>query len=484
MENKQFIIALDQGTSGSRAFAVTSDGTVYAQKSAALSPSRPADGLSEYNAQDLVQSQLSVLNALLDEVGPQNVISLAVTSQRSTVVLWDQQTGAALAPVLTWEDGRAFAEAERAAVSQEEVHTVTGLYKTPYFSAPKIAWCLKNLPPVRLALELGHLRVAPVASYLIWKLTQGKTFATDVTLAQRMLLLDMHTKNWSDKLCRAFGITPSVLPQILPTSADYGVYEYKGVSIPITVCAGDQQASVVFTGLAKGESCINYGTGAFLLYNVGKEAVSLPGVLTSLSVADKAGNCDFLLEGPVNAAGSVLAWLNAQGIAFDSFQIDALCKEAKQPVWLLPALGGLGAPYWDFSLSPIAAGLSPRTRKPDWVCGGIRSIAFLVADIAAYLHVNGFPLGTSVKVTGGLSQVGYLTQCQADLLQSEICTLQENESTVLGAARLAAQQAGWKTEKWEPAVSERIFPALSAPEARSLYNRWKTFVTWCKSYSV
>ena len=485
MENKPFIVALDQGTSGSRAFAVARDGSVLAQKSAPLAPTRPAAGLSEYDAQSLASSQLRVLNELLDELGPQHAAALAVTTQRSTVVCWDKQTGRPLAPVLTWEDGRAELEAEQADISQARVHEISGLYKTPYFSAAKIAWCFKHIPAVKHAWETKNLCVGPVASYLIWRLTGGKTFATDATLAQRMLLLDIHTQNWSEELCRSFAIDPQVLPQLLPSVADYGMYEYKGVRIPITVCSGDQQASVSFLNLQPGETCINYGTGAFLVHNAGaaKNAL-LPGMLSSLSVSRADGHCDFLLEGPVNAAASVLQWLNAQGISFQSQEIDALCESARHPVWFLPALGGLGAPYWDFSRSPVAAGLSPHTRKPDWVAGAVRSIAFLLTDIAQYLRANGFSVTPPVKVSGGLSRVKWLVQYQADLLQVPVSVLQEPESTVLGAARLAAEYAGWPVEQWAPKSAGQINPRLSAKDASERWTQWQQFVSWSHGFPL
>lgn len=478
MKTEKLIVALDQGTSGSRAFAVAADGSIRAQKSAPLAPCRPGDGLSEYDAQTLLQSQLGVLNDLLAEVGPQQVAALAVTSQRSTIVLWDKQTGRAVAPVLSWEDGRAAAEAQQADISQEEIHSLTGLYKTPYFSAPKIAWCLKHSPQAAAALQAGQLCAAPVASYLIWHLTKGNTFAVDPTLAQRMLLLDIRSQKWSTKLCQAFGVAERCLPDIRPSVSDYGVYEYQGVRIPITVCLGDQQASVAFMQLEPGQACINYGTGAFLLYNAGTEKpVFLPGMLTSLSASGPDGKSAFLLEGPVNAAGSAVQWLRAQGITFDPAETDDLCRQAQHPIWFLPALGGLGAPYWDFSFSPVAAGLSPRTRRADWVAGVLRAIAFLIADIASYLQANGFPISASISVSGGLARSGWLLQTQADLLQRPLRAIQEAESTVLGAARLAAAVPAWRA-----AEAGNVLPKLPPEQARQLYAQWRAFVEWCRKF--
>ena len=480
MENDSFIVAVDQGTSSSRAFAVAADGSIRAQRTIPLAPHRPGEGLSEYEAQTLLNSQVEAINALLDDVGPRRVKALAVTSQRSTVVLWDKQTGRAVAPVLSWEDGRAAAEADRADISQADVHAITGLYKTPYFSAPKIAWCLARLPQAAEALQAGRLCAAPVASHLIWHLTKGKTFATDPTLAQRMLLLDIRTQSWSPALCRAFGVPETCLPAILPSRADYGTYEYRGVKIPITVCTGDQQASVAFMQLAKGQVCINYGTGAFLLYNAGTEKpVLLPGMLTSLSASDADGKSAFLLEGPVNAAGSAVQWLRAQGIAFDPAETDELCRQAKQPVWFLPALGGLGAPYWDFTFSPVAAGLSPRTRRPDWVAGVLQGVAFLLADIVAYLQQNGCAVSAPVKVSGGLARSSWLVQKQADLLQVPVHLLHDVQSTVLGAARLAA---GADSAAWPLPQTDAFAPLLSPAQARQLYDRWRKFVAWCKQF--
>lgn len=480
MNTEPLIVAVDQGTSSTRAFAVALDGSIRAERTVPLSPLRPGEGLSEYDAQTLLESQERVLRALLAEIGPHRVQALAVTSQRSTVVLWDKQTGRAVAPVLSWEDGRAAAEAERADLSQEEVHQITGLYKTPYFSAPKIAWCLKNIPAAAEALKAGRLCVGPVASYFIWKLTNGKTFAVDPTLAQRMLLLDIRTLSWSDTLCRAFGVPETSLPRLLPSTADYGVYEYQGVRIPITVCAGDQQASVAFMRLQKTQACINYGTGAFFLYHAGTEKpVFLPGMLTSLGVSGADGKCAFLLEGPVNAAGSAVEWLRAQGIPFDPAETDELCRQASQPVWFLPALGGLGAPYWDFSFSPVAAGLSPRTRRPDWVAGVLRGVAFLLADIAVYLQTNGFALSAPVQVAGGLSRSAWLVQTQSDYLQMPLHLLHDVQSTVLGAARLAAGRAG---AQWPGPQAEVFTPRLEAQQAQQLYARWRRFVAWCKQF--
>ena len=471
---KELIIALDIGTSGCRAAAVRTDGTLAAQHYLPLLPKRPAPGLSHYEAADLVAAVKQSLHAVLDKTGPQNAAALAVTSQRSTVVVWDKQTGQAVGPVLTWEDGRAQAQAQNAAIRQEDVHVLTGLYKTPFFSAPKIAWTLENFPVCKELLKEGRLGVAPVASYIIWHLTCGKTFATDLTLAQRTLLTDIHKQTWSENLCQAFGIPTEMLPQLKPSAADYGAYAYQGVSIPITACVGDQQSAAVYFGLQKNKSLINYGTGAFWLYNAGENPVLLPGMLTSLSANGSGQTSSYLLEGPVNSAGSALLWLKAQGILFDDTEIDALCARAKNPVWFLPAFGGLGAPYWNFNTPTTVDGLSPHTQKPDWVAGVVRGVAFLLADIGAYLRANGCVVKGPVQVAGGLSHLSYLTQFQADLLQLPLEVSHQSDATVLGAAMLGAKTLGVSCV-CAPAYTQ-VSPKLSGAEAETLYGAWREFV--------
>ena len=475
----KLIVALDQGTSGCRVMAVDGQGRVVAQKRRILLPERQG-ALSAYGAGEPERCAHGLLDDLLGEIGAERVAALAVSSQRSTIVLWDKQTGELLAPVLTWEDGRAAEENAQNPLSQQEVHMVTGLYKTPYFSAPKIAWCLAHIPMVKAAAQEGRLAAAPVASYLIWKWTRGAVFATDATLAQRTLLFDIHTQTWSEKLCASFGIDPHILPAIYPSVFAYGNYDFKGVQIPITVCVGDQQAAAAYLPLEKGQSCLNYGTGAFLLHHIGSEAILLEGMLTSLGASCQPDSRNFLLEGPVNAAGSAFLWLAGQGIPFTMDNADALCAQAKKPVRILPALGGLGAPYWDYSLSPVITDLYPHTSAADWVAGMARGIAFLITDIAAYLKLNGIELSAEVAVSGGLCRLSYMMQQQADFLQRRLVMNTETESTLLGAARLAAAALGVDVGAWKKASARAFVPQVSPEQTALEYRGWCNFMERCR----
>lgn len=487
MSNK-FIVALDQGSSSSRALAFDSFGQVAAKQTVSLSPDYPAEGLAQYDGETLFKSQLDALHRVLDSVGAAEVAALAVSSQRSTVVLWDKQTGVPLCPVLTWQDGRALKEAEDVALSQEDIHARTGLYKTPFYSAAKIAWCLRHCPAVEKAAQANRLCIGPVGTYLIWRLTGGMVFAADPSLAQRMLLLNINTLQWDDVLLGAFGVKKEWLPEIKPSVSSYSFYEYKGVKIPIIVCIGDQQAALCAAGFTQGNSLINYGTGAFFLHNTGRNLKLVPGILTSVCASD-GNSCDYMLEGPVNAAGSAFRWLKELGIDFDMKELDGLYQQSKSPILFLPALGGLGAPYWDFSVSPVLAGLSPQTKKADIVAGTLRGIAFLLADIMFYLRKSGVKI-TDVRVSGGIAGSRSLLQFQADILQIELNVCPETESSALGAAWLAARSQvatavltpNDAAERWQNLqMPEKITPQVSAVSAQELYKAWQGFITWCRT---
>ena len=471
--SKRLIIALDQGTSSVRAVAVDQQGRIKAQKAVLLSPQRPAKGFSHYVAEELLQTQFSVLRQLLDEIGPDNTAALAVCSQRSTVVLWDKNTGNALAPVLTWEDGRSVEQAQKAPISQEAIHAQTGLFKTPFFSAPKIAWCLDNYPEVKQAAQSNTLLAAPVASYLIWHLTQGSVFATDPTLAQRTLLWNIEQGIWSEELCQVFGVPITCLPKLLPSVANYGAYNYKGVSIPIYACVADQQAAAVYQGVCAGKTAVNYGTGAFVLHHTGGKLSILPGMLSSIAVSLPSQSPQFLFEGPIFAAGSLLQWLHSKGIEFESSQIDTLCAVASSPVRVLPALGGLGAPYWDYKTSFCVENVTSTTTSADWLAGFLDAISARVADIIYYLRSKQFTVDT-VSVSGGLSNIAYLLQQQANILGIPLSVQSQTEATVLGAASLAAKYLEWAP--FPTTTSKVISPCTTTEQAVQIYQHWQQFV--------
>ncbi len=478
--NKQFIIALDQGSSSSRALAIDEKGQVSARVSRAVQTQRPDELTAEFDAWELLTGQLDALQSVLNQVGAGNAAAIAVASQRSTVVFWDRLTGRPVAPALSWQDGRAAAEAAEAAMPQDAMHRLTGLYNTPYYSAAKIAWTLRHVPQARRAAQDGRLCVGPVASYIIWHLTEGKVFACDPTLAQRMLLFNISSLNWEEQLLEAFGIQRDWLPQVKRTTDEYGFFTRDDYRIPIRVCIGDQQAALCALRVLPGGSCINYGTGAFFMRNTGNQCHLLPGLLTSVGASLSGSACDYLLEGPVNACGTAFAWLSEIGFSFSTEELDALCENARSPVWFLPALGGLGAPYWDFTATAVLAGFSPRTKKADVAAGAVHSIAFLLADIVFYAERFGVKSG-EIKVTGGLSKCRTLLTAQANILQTHLLPCTEAESTAIGAAMLAAADTGIDSSQWETMrLLPPVEPRIDAEEAEMLYDKWHSFLNWCK----
>ena len=480
--SKNVILALDQGSSASRVLALDMRGKIVARASRELCTVRQAAHLAELDATALLQGQLEALQEVVAQLENRKIIALSVASQRSTVIFWDKQTGKSLAPALSWQDGRADVPVAVNQLGQTTIHSLTGLYATPFYSAAKIQWALQHIPAVAQAAQANRLCVGPVASYIIWHLTKGKTFACDPTLAQRMLLFDIRKMDWSEELLNAFGIKKEWLPVIKNTSADYGVWNYNGQEIALCACVGDQQAALYALEVKEGDACINYGTGAFFMSHTGATCHIFPGLLTSVAASQKTADYEYLLEGPVNACATVFAWLTALGIEAKQEQLDVLCAASKQPISLLPALGGLGAPYWDFKLTPVMAGLSAQTTRADIILGALRAITNLLADIVFYASKCGIQT-REIKVAGGLSKSKSLLQNQADILQISLTPCVERESTALGAALLAAHllkidTSVWSTLKTLPVVK----PCLSAEQAQLRYQQWRDFVEWCKSY--
>jgi glycerol kinase len=480
MQDK-IILALDQGSSSSRVLAVAAQsGAVLTRESAPLAFT--TDGVKyEYDAQELLTSQLTTLERAFKAVeGKGQVVSLAVAAQRSTLVMWDKNTGKALCPVLSWLDGRAAKEAQANPLAQPQIHAATGLYKTPYYSAAKIKYCLQNFDAVKTALKENRLCAGPVASYIIWHLTAGKVFAADYTNAQRTLLFNIKTLKWDEEILKSFDIPAHILPEVKPVAADYG--SYKGA--PIRVSCGDQQAASAASGLLdKGDCAINYGTGAFVLLDIGQTCANVPGILTSLSwncVLGAAPN--YALEGPINAAGSLFTWLNALGLSFDIKALDGVLAASRAPVSVFPALGGLGAPYWNFDLTPVFAGLKPQSKKEDIIAGAARGLCHLAADIAFYIKKAGYGIAR-VQASGGLCASSGLLKLQSDILQMPITRSRETEVTALGAAYIAAKQAGINPAQWEAFKNNETFtPSLSPQNAQKARQNWRAFFDWASKF--
>jgi glycerol kinase len=471
---KDCFLVLDCGSSGVRAAAFSENGKSVASVHRKMRADFHAGGRAEYDGTVLLNAQLSVYKELLARVKEKGFrpVSLGVAAQRSTVAFWDRNTGEILAPVLSWQDGRAEEQLKKLRLSHEKVHAVTGLYKTHFYSAAKILWALENIPAVAGALKKGCLAAGPLTSLLIWNLTKEKTFYVDPTQAQRTMLFDIRKLQWDDDISAAFGIPRRILPELRPSVSDYGTCALAGV--PVRAAIGDQQAAAFGLNVfEKGRAAFNFGTGAFFLAHTGSEPVAIKGLLTSVACHDQNG-VSYLSEASVNSAGSALDWLQSAGLEFATSACDELCAQSKAPVLFLPALGGLGSPYWDYSVSPVITGLTPKTVKADFVRGAVEGIAPLVADNVNLMRRNGVEISSS-RASGGLAASSYLLQYQSDILNLKIERAPVSEVTAFGCACLLARDSGVKTDSWFSGCDGSFSPSVSSGERKKRLARWRVF---------
>jgi glycerol kinase len=478
--SRDLVIALDQGSSSSRALAIDSRGKVVARAQYPVKVFYPKAGWIEHDALDICRTQERALDAVLAKLPRgDNVLGIGIASQRSTVVFWDRRTGKPAARAPSWQDGRASCVVAPLQDRQGLAHERTGLYLTPYYSAPKIRWFLDNEPSVRRLAEEGRLLAAPVSAFLVWRLTKGEVFAADPSLAQRTMLFNLRTMDWDPEMLALFGVPRAVLPSVFSSAGDWGFVERAGRRIPILACLGDQQAAAIgLGGTQAGASVVNYGTGAFLLHNTGTAQHRVPGLLTSVGWKLRDQAPVFFEEGTVHAAGSSFDWLRQNlGLLRKSSDIDRLCRISRQRILALQALGGLGAPRWDYLTKTAFFGMTSQTHASDIVRAVTEGIAFQIADIAAALNNAGLPI-SAVRASGGLSRIAYLVQFQSELFGCDISRSGEPEVTALGAACLAAEASGvpWAA-RLRQGKSDRLFkPVLPREEVQELLRSWDAFV--------
>ncbi|MBI4800980.1 MAG: hypothetical protein HY796_00485 [Elusimicrobia bacterium] len=474
---EEFIIVLDQGSSSSRALAFDMGGHIRFKARKKVTLSYPRAGCAEYDGLEILKSQTESLAEVLAGLpAGSGVKALGIAAQRSTVVLWDKETGMPLCPVLSWQDGRAQAELASLQFSNTAIHDMTGLYKTPYYSASKIRWCLINVPEVREAAGTGRLLVSPVAGFILWHLSKGKIFAIDPTQAQRTLLFNIKRFRWDARLMDAFGVVRNSLPGILPTFGDFGKIKFGGFDIPVRAMIGDQQAALLGMGAGnENAAALNYGTGAFLLVNTGSRLIKVRGILNSIGWQAAGETPRYFLESTVNSAATALEWLKQKfGIFNELSEVDGLCRLSRNRLFCLPAIGGIGSPYWDYSTFTTFAGFSPRTDSNDVVRGVVEGIAYLVGDAFELIKKRGFNI-TEIRASGGLSNIDWLLQFQADITGANVLRLEETEATAAGTAVSAARAAGIELPA-RVGISKKFTPAVSEEERAGLIKGWRIFV--------
>jgi glycerol kinase len=476
------LLALDQGTSSSRALVFDHAGRLLAVAQRELTQHFPQPGWVEHDASEIWADQIECAREAVTKAGQQGqlrVAAIGITNQRETVVLWDRNTSEPLHHALVWQDRRtaSFCEELKAKGMEARIRELTGLVIDPYFSATKLRWLLDNVPGARGRAERGELAFGTVDSWLLWKLTDGAVHATDVTNASRTLLFDIHRGEWSDELLGLFDIPRALLPEVRPSAGVFGHAAEFG--IPIAGIAGDQQAALFGqAALQPGQAKNTYGTGCFLLMHLGTQArQSTQGLLTTRAAQWNAA-AQFAQEGSVFVGGAVVQWLrDGLGIISSSAEVQALAESVPDSggVTLVPAFAGLGAPHWQPGARGALVGLTRGSGRGHIARAAVESIAFQSADLLQAMRKDGATL-TELRVDGGASANDLLMQFQADLLGIRVLRPKVIETTALGAALLAGIGAGLYASPDEVGSIwqlDRAFePRMSRDEAEARMAQW------------
>jgi glycerol kinase len=490
------LLALDQGTTSSRAIVFDESGSIRKICQREFKQHYPQPGWVEHDPEEIWSSQLDVAAEALTELKlkPADVAAIGITNQRETVVLWDRETGKPVHPAIVWQDRRTapLCERLRKAGREEMVHAKTGLLLDPYFSGTKIAWLLENVSGAREAAEAGKLACGTIDSWLTWKLTNGMVHVTDASNASRTLLMNIHEGDWDDELLALLAIPRGILPEIRSSSEVYGEVDSKSplAGIKIAGMAGDQQSALFGqTCFQRGWAKNTYGTGCFMLMNTGIEAIDSQHRLLT-TVAWKLGAAtEYALEGAVFIGGAAVGWLrDGLGVIKSSGDVEALANSVPDSggVSFVPAFTGLGAPDWDPYARGAIIGLTRGTTTGHLARAALDGIALQVADLLGGMQQDaGFQLG-ELRVDGGASVNDTLMQIQADVLQLPVVRPKVTETTALGAAYLAGLAVGvWPKREaiatqW--AVDKRFEPRISADEATSRRATWRRAVERSKGW--
>lgn len=484
----QYLLALDQGTTSSRAILFTLEGGLVAMAQRSFQQIYPAPGLVEHDPLEIWQTQLQTAQEVLARAGvaPGQVVALGITNQRETTLVWERETGKPLHNAIVWQDRRTapLCDGLRARGLEALFRERTGLVLDPYFSATKLLWFLENLPGLRERAEKGEVCFGTVDAWLIYNLTGGKVHATDPTNASRTLLFNLHTLSWDDEILELLNLPKALLPEVYPSDGAFGetLPELLGVPIPIRGVLGDQQAALFGqAALEVGQGKCTYGTGAFLLLNTGERPVpGQRGLLTTVAwrLGDRA---TYALEGSVFIAGAAVQWLKDLGLIQESWETEALARQVEDTggVYFVPALTGLGAPYWDPYARGAIFGLTRGTTRAHLARAALEGVAFQVRDVFLAMGRDAGLSPGELRTDGGMAQSDFFLQIQADLLGVPVLRPKATETTALGAALMAGVGAGvLSLEEVKAAWREaaRFLPSLSEADREARYRGWREAV--------
>ena len=487
----QFILALDQGTTSSRAILFDHAGGIVAVAQAEFPQIYPQPGWVEHDPEQIWETQLAVARQVIAAQGiaASNIAAIGITNQRETTVIWDRATGQPIHNAIVWQDRRTarFCDELKAEGFDQTILAKTGLVTDAYFSGTKVAWLLDHVPGAREKAERGELAFGTIDSFLAWRLTGGRLHITDVSNASRTMLYDIHKHWWSTTITQRLNIPHAILPQVVPSSMVYGETDSDlfGAAIPLAGMAGDQQAATF------GQACFEpgtgkntYGTGCFMLLNTGTTPqTSQNQLLTTVAWQLAEGPHVYALEGSVFIAGAAVQWLRDELQMIDNAaesQTIAQSIDSADGVYVVPAFVGLGAPYWDQYARGTIVGLTRGSGRAQIVRATLESIAYQTRDVAEAMNADsGLELQT-LRVDGGAVANDFLMQFQADILGVQVQRPAVTETTALGAAYLAGLASGFWSSQDEVARQwrvERTFePHMSADQRESLYAGWQRAV--------
>ena len=481
----KYIIALDQGTTSSRALLINEVGKLIDVKQKEFKQIFPKQGWVEHDPIEILNTQLEVFEELISTISLSDIISIGITNQRETTVIWDKETGKPFYNAIVWQDKRTSGICDQMKKDGLELYIRenTGLVIDSYFSATKIKWIIENVEGVKTKINKNKVLFGTIDTWLIYNMTSFKNHVTDYTNASRTMIYNIKNLEWDDKLCDYLKIPKSILPEVINSSSDFGNFNYNGFEIPINGVAGDQQAALF------GQSCFEdgmvkntYGTGCFLLMNTGKNfKLSENGLITTLACSfdDKV---NYALEGSVFIAGAAIQWLRDSlkviGKASETEKI-AQSIEKLHDIYVVPAFAGLGAPYWDMYSRGAIFGLTRDTGVDHIIKATLESLAYQTKDIIDVMEKDSGIKLKSLKVDGGACMNNYLMQFQSDLLDCEVLRPEIIETTAMGAGYLAGLQSNiWDKDQIikNQKIDRSFNPTINDSEREKMYRGWKKAV--------
>lgn len=497
---KKYVLALDEGTTSARAILFDKNTNIVSMAQHEFRQIYPQPGWVEQDPMEIYANQYAALTECIAKSGidPEEIAAVGITNQRETVVAWDRETGKPIYNAIVWQCRRTAdicARLEKDGYA-EYISDTCGLRIDPYFSGTKIKWILDNVEGAKKMADEGRLLVGTVDTWLLWKLTEGRAFVTDVTNASRTMLCNIRTCQWDEKMLEILGIPRSILPEIKSSSEVYGSFECMGARLTVSGIAGDQQAALFGQCcFDAGEAKNTYGTGCFLLAHTGNTPVkSKHGLLSTVAATERGRKTEYALEGSVFVGGAVIRWLRDEmKLIHDSKDSEYFARKVKDSggVYVVPAFAGLGAPYWDMHARGTVVGLTSGTGKNHIIRAALESIAYQTDDVISAMNADMKALGdrgiSTLKVDGGASANDLLMQIQSDVSGVEVVRSGNAEATAAGAAYLAGLATGFWRDRAELeafAASGRAFsPEIDDEARKKALDGWRRAVKACKVFT-